>query len=119
MINPTLFKKNLSILNSEGEILGLYTDNKNNYYFGSRLMNQEGIIFYPVTEKLIKDFVNSNILLRDVFMQSNTEEVKILSKKTVKSVPKKDYVKLIDCGDILYLSLHSDLKKKEFEEKFR
>ena len=119
MINPKTLKKDFSILNSEGDILRLYIDNKNNYYFGSRLINNEGTIFYPVTEEQIKDYVNSNILLRDVFLQSDTDEVKILFKKAVKTALKQEYVDLIDSGNQLYFAFHSDLKKNEFEEKFR
>lgn len=70
MINPKTLKKDFSILNSEGNILGLYTDNKNNYYFGSRLINNRGTIFYPVAKERFKNYVNSNILLRGVFFKA-------------------------------------------------
>ncbi|WP_157594939.1 hypothetical protein [Psychroflexus tropicus] len=118
MRDPRAFKKDLSILNAEGDILRLYTHHSGELYFASRLTNHSGKVFYPVTVALIKDYLQSKLLLRDLFIKSDTEDVKVLLRGDVTTTSKEAVLEHIDCLEDSYQYIAPDMKKKEFEERF-
>ena len=118
MKDPRVLKKDLSILNAEGDILRLYTHASGELYFGSRLVNQTGTVFYPITESLIKDYLLSQLVLKEVFLKSDTTEVKVLLKGKVTTTTKEQVIDFITCKDDTYQNISPDMKKKEFEKRF-
>ena len=118
MTDPRNLKKELDILNSEGCILGLYYDKKNNPHFGSILKEGSGTIFYSVSEIQIMDYLKSKLTLVELFANSKSFLIKHKFRNEIKTYLKEDFLDMIQCGKDLYKDIPNSMKSKEVETKY-
>jgi hypothetical protein len=118
MTDPRNLKKISDILNSEGCILGLFHDPKNNLYFGSLVKDGTGTIFYSVNKTQIKDYLNSKLTLTKLYKDSKSFLIKHKFKNEIKTYLKDDFLDRIQCGNDLYEDIQNSMKSKEIEIKY-
>jgi len=118
MIAPRNLKKELDILNSEGTILGLYSDPKNNLFLGSFLKDGTGTVFYSVDLDLLKSFSQSEMILSDLYIKSKSFLIKHKFRKEVKTYLKEDFLDSLQCGADFYKDIPESMKSEEFETKY-
>lgn len=115
MIELKELQKKSDILNSEGSILGLFTDSKNNLYLGSFLKDGSGIIYYSVKSNILKDYLQSKLTLSELYNMSQSFLVKHKFREKVKTYLKEDFIDLLQYGANFYKDLSDSMKSKEIE----
>ena len=110
-------KKEYDILNSEGTILGLYSCNTR-LYLSSHLTDGSGTLYYSTNSDLLKKYLRSEILLKELFIKSDKFSFKPRQGRKVREIAKEDYIDLIQCGESYYAELSEGLKNEEFEKSF-
>jgi len=118
MIDPRNLKSILDILNSEGTILGLKNDLKGNLYLSSYLKDGSGNVYYSTTEKELKAFVESQMTIKEIYLNSTDFLVKHKFRSEVKTFLKEDFENNLQCGSDLYKDIPESMKSKKFEEKY-
>jgi hypothetical protein len=118
MTDPRNLKKINDILNSEGCILGLYLDPKDNLYFGSYLKDGTGTIFYLVNEVQIKSYLKSKLTLMELYVESKSFLIKHKFRKEVKTYLKEDFLDSIQCGTDFYKDIPKSMKSEVIERKY-
>ena len=118
MIDPRNLKTVYDILNSEGCILGLKTDPKGNLYLSSFLKDGSGTVFYSITEKELKAFVESELTIKEMYIKSTDFLVKHKFRNEVKTYLKEDFQNSLQCGTDLYENIPESMKSKKFEQKY-
>jgi len=118
MINSRQLIKQSDILNSEGTILGLYTDSKNSLYLGSFLQDGSGVIYYSVNLDILKDYLQSKLTLTELYIKSPSFLVKHKFRKEEKTYLKEDFLNSLQCGANFYKDLPESMKSKEIERKY-
>ena len=118
MTDPRNLKKELDIINSEGCILGLYYDKKNNPHFGSFLKDGTGTVFYSVTELQIKDYLKSKLTLIELFANSQTFLIKHKFRNEIKTYLKEDFSDMLQCGSDYYKDIPVSMKSGKIENKY-
>ncbi len=114
---PKHLKKEDDILNSEGTILGLYSCGTK-HYLSSHLNDGSGTLYYRTNWDLLKKYMGSEILLKELFLKSDKFSFKPRQGKVISEIDKEDYCNLIQCGESYYSELSDGLKNKEFEKSF-
>ena len=118
MIDPGKLKKELDILNSEGTILGLYSDSKDNLFLGSLLKDGSGTVFYSVDLDLLRSFSQSKIILSDLYAMSKSFLIKHKFRREVKTYLKEDFSDSLQCGTKFYKDIPESMKSEDFERKY-
>ncbi|WP_323027545.1 hypothetical protein [Gelidibacter japonicus] len=118
MIDPRNLKKELDILNSEGTILGLYNDPKNNLFLGAFLKDGTGTVYFSVDIDSLKNYLQSKINLFDLYKTSDSFLIKHKFKKEVKTYLKEDFLDSLQCGTDFYKDIPESMKSVEFERKY-
>ena len=98
MIEPKELQKISDILNSEGSILGLYTDSRNKLYLGSFLQDGSGVIYYSVNLDTLKDYLQSKLTLAELYIKSQSFLIKHKFRKEEKTYLKGNH--LVNDGDL-------------------
>ncbi len=118
MIDPRNLKKISDILNSEGTILGLYRDPKDNLFLGSLLKEGSGTIFYSVDLNQIKDYLKSELTISELYNESSSFLVNHKFRKEIKTYLKQDFLNSLQCGNEYYKDIPESMKSKEVEKKY-
>lgn len=118
MIVPSNLKRTIDILNSEGCILGLNTDNNGNLYLSSYLKDGSGYVFYSTTESQLKQFLQSKTTIEQIYSASADFSIKYKSRSEVVTSLKEDYQSKLMLGLKYYHDLPNSMKSTEFETKY-
>ena len=95
-------KKEADILNAEGCILGLYTTPNNKFYLGSLLKDGSGTVFYAVKPNRLKDYLQSQLTIVDLYNLSDSFLVRHKFRKEVKTYLKEDFSDSLKYGTAYY-----------------
>ena len=118
MIDIDKLKKELDILNSEGTILGLYSDSKDNLFLESFLKDGSGTIFYSVDKNSLQRYSQSKIILSDLYAKSKSFLIRHKFRREVKTYLKEDFSDLLQCGNKFYRDIPESMKSEDFERKY-
>ena len=69
MIQTNKLKKKHDLIKSAGTILEVYMDGEN-YYLGSYLTDGSGTLYYPTIKQNLKDYIDSRIMLNELYLKS-------------------------------------------------
>lgn len=105
-------KKVVDVLNSEGTILGLYKLN-DEWYLASHLQGVDGNVYYTVQRDRFYDYLNGELTLRELYLESEDLIVTMKRREGNVSCPKEDLAGNINCGDSYYPTLSSGLKNMD------
>ena len=111
-------KKVDDILNSEGTILGLYKI-ENDYLLGSFLKDHSGMVYYLTSLTALKKYLNSEIILKQVYLESEDFIVSRQYKKETVLFVKQDLVELIQFGDKLFSQIESSMRNDDIAIKLK
>lgn len=75
MVDVNNLKKIGDVLNGEGMFLGLFRNNSGNLYLGSHLKDGSGDLYYSVNLDVFKKYLNAEINLRRVYIESDDFKV--------------------------------------------
>ncbi len=105
------------ILNSEGMILGLFKSNSGDMFLCSHLSDGSGNIYYSTKKDVIIKYFNSEITLREVYLNSDDFIVTKKMRDVTTQYLKQDMVDLIQLKDKLYKEISDGMKDKNLEEE--
>lgn len=102
------------LLNSEGTILGVYLNNRREYYLSSFLIKSMGTIYYSSTKEDIEQFINSKIRLKELFLKSN--DLIVVNKKRDNQVSyiKEDMSELLWDGNCYFKDFPNGVRNDDF-----
>jgi hypothetical protein len=114
IVNIHKLIKIADILNSEGSILTLYEIDKQ-LYLGLLLSGYPGMIYFSTDRKNLKKYVNSEINLQQVYLNSDDFFItRKLNHKTALFL-KNDFLDLLLCGNKLYSDIEKSMKNYQME----
>lgn len=116
MVEVNKLKSIGEILNSEGTILGLYQLN-NQLFLGSFLSDKTGIVYYSTTKELLNQYFNSEITLKQVYLDSEDFIVSRKFRNDTMTYLKQDLADKIQCGDKFYYELLDGLKNQNIQDQ--
>ncbi len=105
-------KKVDDILNSEGTILGLYKI-QSEFFLGSFLKDHSGMVYYSTNLETLKRYLNSEITLRQAYLESEDLIVARQFRNETVSFVKQDLIELIQYGDKLFSQISSSMRNDE------
>jgi hypothetical protein len=98
------------ILNSEGTILGLYKNKTGELFLSSYLKDGSGEIYYSSNDKTVLKYLNSEITLKQVYLESEDFIVSRQYKKETVLFVKQDLLELIQFGDKLFSEIPNSMR---------
>jgi phage anti-repressor protein len=110
-------KKVDDILNSEGTILGLYKID-DQILLGSFLKDHSGMVYYLTSIEILKKYFNSEIILEQVYLESEDFIVTRQYRKETVSFIKEDLVTNIQCGDKLFSQISNSMRNDKLAKEF-
>ena len=106
-----LTKVGSDILNSEGMILGLFSDKYKNLFLRSILKDGSGFVFYSSNTEILKKFFASEITLNQVYIQSEDDWITIhYRNRKTDLIKKTNLVGMIQCGEEKYCDIPKDMR---------
>lgn len=110
MINPINLKKIEDIINSEGSILSIHRDPKNNFFISAKMENQEGMVYFDTNKSKLKKYLNSIITLNKLFELKTNYFLKTKKGLAVKTFISDDFKCNLIYGDFFFKSLPNDIR---------
>ena len=118
MVEINQLKKVDDILNSEGTILRLYAQESGNLFLSSYLKDGSGEIYYSTDKETLKKYFNSEMTLKQVYLESSDSLVTRKFRKETETFIKEDLTDLILCGDSLFSEISSDMRNDKLAREF-
>lgn len=118
MVEINQLKKVDDILNSEGTILGLYQHKSGNLFLSSYLKDRSGEIYYSTDKETLKKYFNSEMKLKQVYLESSDFLVTRKLGKETETFIKEDLTDLILCGDSLFSEISKDMRNDKLAREF-
>ena len=112
MINPINLKKIEDIINSEGSILSIHRDPKNNFFIRAKMENEEGMVYFDTNKSKLKKYLNSVITLNKLFELKTNYFLKTKTGSVIKTFIGEDFKCNLIYGEILYKSLPKEVRLK-------
>ena len=94
-------RKVADILNCEGTILGL-NHSGGKLYLSSHLKKGGGTLYYSTTKQALRQYLNSEITLKELYLKSDDLLVMRELRTEVTSHLKEDFAGEISCGENYY-----------------
>lgn len=118
MVEINQLQKVGDILNSEGTILGLFKQQTGDLFLSSYLKDGSGEIYYSTDKETLKKYFNSDISLKQVYLDSNDIIVKRKFRSEAKSFIKQDLADMIQCGDNFFSEITNSLRNDKLAREF-
>ena len=118
MVVINQLKKVDDILNSEGMLLGLYKNNSENLFLSSYLKDGSGEIYYSTNKETLKKYFNSEITLKQVYLESEDFLVSRKFRKETETFIKEDLTDLLQCGDNLFSEISNSMRNDKLAREF-
>ena len=112
MINPVNLKKIEDIINSEGSIVSIHRDPKNNFFIGAKMDNEEGMVYFDTDKSKLKKYLNSVITLNKLFELKTNYFLKTKTGSVIKTFIGEDFKCNLIYGKILFKSLPNEIRVK-------
>lgn len=118
MIEINQLQKVGDILNSEGTILGLFKQKSGNLCLSSYLKDGSGEIYYSTDKETLKKYFNSEISLKQVYIESEDFLVSRKFRKETETFIKEDLTDLLQCGDNLFSEISNSMRNDKLAREF-
>ena len=118
MVEINQLKKVDDILNSEGTILGLYEQKTGNLFLSSYLKDGSGEIYYSTDKETLKKYFNSEMTLKQVYLESSDSLVTRKFRKETETFIKQELTDLIQCGDNLFSEISKSMRNDKLAREF-
>lgn len=113
----TLHKK-LDILNSEGTILGLYSNKDHELILQASIKGERKMIYFTIGRTALQDYATNKITLHELYMRSEDLLVRTLHEKEEEIAFKVNFDGQLQCGNFLYQDLAKGMKNRKFAKEF-
>jgi hypothetical protein len=100
-------------------ILGLFKQNSGKLFLCSFLSDDTGEIYYSTEKYILRKYINSEIILKHVYIESEDFLVTRKSRSNTKVYIKSDFSEMLKCGDNYYSDFPKSMKGNDFEKFFR
>ena len=110
-------KKIGDLLNSEGSILGLY-QKEEQLYLSSYLSDGSGTVFYSTDGATLKRYLNSDLSLKELYVDSKDFLVLQNFRNENKTFIKEDLTDKIKFGAEMYEDLSSSMKNELLAKEY-
>jgi hypothetical protein len=118
MIEINQLQKVGDILNSEGTILGLFIQKSGNLFLSSYLKDGSGEIYYSTNKEILKKYFNSEMKLKQVYLNSNDLIVTRKFRNETTYYIKQDFACMIQCGDNLFSEISNSMRNDKLAREF-
>ena len=118
MVEINQLNKVGDILNSEGTILGLYEQESGNLFLSSYLKGGTGEVYYSTDKETLKKYFNSEMKLKQVYLESSDSLVTRKFRKETETFIKEDLTDLIQCGDNLFSEISNSMRNDKLAREF-
>ena len=110
MLNVKKLSKVQDILKSDNMLLGYFKSIKGGDYLGSCLRDVEGVVFYAARKRDLKRYLNNEIRLRDIYLNSPSVIVKVKEDDVVKAYPADTFNGGISFWDNYFEDIPDEIK---------
>jgi hypothetical protein len=111
-------KKIGDILNGEGMLIGLFKNDSGILYLGSHLKDSSGDLYYSTNLDILKKYLNSEIKLRQVYIESDDFIVTRKFRNKHTSFIKDDMIELITLVNQFYSEFSFSMKNNQIEKEY-
>ena len=118
MINPRRLKKKIDLINSEGAILSILLNPKNNIIIMGLIEKTLEEVYFNVNIGDVKMYVSSFITLNDLFHSRDCFFIKTKNDGEIKTYLSKDYECELSFGNNFYDEISESLKPKKGLDEF-
>lgn len=118
MINPLRLKKKIDLINSEGAILSILLDPKDNIIIMGLIEKTLEEVYFNVNIGDVKMYVSSYITLNDLFHSRDCYFLKTKNAGEIKTYLSKDYECELSFGNHFYDEISGSLKPQDGLDEF-
>ena len=118
MINPRRLKKKIDLINSEGAILSILLDPKDNVIIMGLIEKTLEEVYFNVNTGDVNMYVSSYITLNDLFHSRVSFFVKTKKAGEIKTYLSKDYECELSFGNLYYDEISESLKPQNGLDDF-